>query len=214
MKIERIAGGPLPTNCYLLTDEEPGLTAVIAPGFESRELEDAVKAAGSDKIRAILLTHAHFDHITGVAKLKSLTGAKVYLHADELPFITDGILNVSGLFGGEVEPFRVDVPLGDGDEVGVGGLSVRVLHTPGHTRGGCCFLVKDALFSGDTLMRLSCGRTDFPTGSWPQMLGSLRRLASLPGDYRVYPGHGPESTLGYERKNNSFLEADAHDPLH
>lgn len=213
MKVTRIPGGPLPTNCYLLTEEQAGLTAVIDPGFESEELTESVLAAG--KVPMILLTHAHFDHITGVAKLKELTGAKVYLHSEELMFVTDGSLNASGAFCGvKVPPFRVDVPMGDGDEIELGSLKIRVIHTPGHTSGGCCFLVEDALFSGDTLMKLSCGRTDFATGNYRQMVDSLQRLAKLPGNYRVYPGHGPESTLDFERTYNSFMEPNTHDPLY
>ncbi|WP_411677539.1 MBL fold metallo-hydrolase [Caproicibacter sp.] len=215
MKVTRITGGPLPTNCYLLTDDRTGLTAVIDPGFESEDLTESVLAAGQDKVQAILLTHAHFDHITGVAKVKKLTGAKVYLHSDELMFVSDPSLNASGIFyGAQVQQFRVDDPMGDGDEIELGKLKIRVIHTPGHTAGGCCFLVEDALFTGDTLLKLSCGRTDFPTGSYHQMMDSLYKLAKLPGDFHVYPGHGPESTLEYERKNNSFLGMDAHDPLY
>ena len=204
MKITRITGGPVQTNCYVLTDEETGLTAVVDPGFESGELDDAVLAAGN--VRAILLTHAHFDHITGVAKLRGLTGARIYLSAEELMFVADPSLNAADFFfGGGVPQFRVDYPLGDGDEIGLGNLTIRVLRTPGHTVGSCCFLVGDALFAGDTLMKLSCGRTDLPTGSYPQILDSLQKLAKLPGDYHVYPGHGSESTLSYERKNNSYM---------
>lgn len=210
MKVTRIPGGPLPTNCYLLTEEQAGLTAVVDPGFESEELTESVLAAGKEKVPMILLTHAHFDHITGVAKIKELTGAKVYLHTEELMFVSDGSLNASGIFyGAKVPPFRVDVPMGDGDEIELGNLKIRVIHTPGHTSGGCCFLVEDALFTGDTLMKLSCGRTDFPTGNYRQMMDSLQRLAKIPGDHHIYPGHGPESTLDYERKNNSFLQAGA-----
>lgn len=207
MQVKRFVGGPLPTNCYLLTDETSGTTAVVDPGFESEELTDAVLAAGEGNVRAILLTHGHFDHIAGVAKLKKLTRAKVYLYADELAFVSDGSLNLAGMFyEGRVEPFGVDVPLNDGEEIELGGLRIRVIHTPGHTCGGCCYQVEDALFTGDTLMKLSCGRTDFPTGSYSQITDSLRRLSKLPGDYRIYPGHGSESMLAYEKRNNSFME--------
>lgn len=206
MQVKRFVGGPLPTNCYLLTDESTGSTAVVDPGFESEELTNAVLAAGCGNVKAILLTHGHFDHIAGVAKLKNLTRAKVYLYTDELAFVSDGNLNLAGMFyEGRVEPFGVDVPLNDGEEFELGSAKIRVISTPGHTCGGCCFQVEDALFTGDTLMKLSCGRTDFPTGSYSQLLDSLRRLRDLPGDYHVYPGHGSESSLAYERRNNSFM---------
>lgn len=204
MKITRIPGGPLPTNCYLLTDEETGATAVIDPGFESEELSESVQQIGN--VQAILLTHGHFDHISGVQKMQKLTGAKIYLYADEMLFVKDGSLNLAGaFFGSEVPPFRVDVPLNDNETIQLGKLDIRVLHTPGHTVGGCCFLVEDVIFSGDTLMKLSCGRTDCPTGNYSQMLDSLCRLAELKGDFKVYPGHGSATALDYERRNNSYM---------
>ena len=204
MQITKIAGGPLPTNCYLLKDDETGASAVVDPGFESEELSDLVRKDG--KVEAILLTHGHFDHISGVRRIQQETGAKIYLSADEMLFVNDGALNLSGMFLGEpVPPFRVDVPLSDGDTMRVGSLDIRVIRTPGHTVGGCCFLVENVMFSGDTLMKLSCGRTDFATGSYSQMLDSLRRLGELKGDYRVLPGHGSETTLDYERRNNSYM---------
>ena len=204
MQITNITGGPLPTNCYFLKDDETGASAVVDPGFESEELSELVRKDG--RVEKILLTHGHFDHISGVAKLQRETGAKVYLYTDELLFVTDSTLNLGGaFFESSVKPFRVDVPLNDGDTVQLGSLEIQVLHTPGHTVGGCCYLVGDALFSGDTLMELSCGRTDFPTGNSSQMQSSLCRLGALRGDYRVFPGHGPSTTLEYERRNNSFL---------
>lgn len=204
MQITKIAGGPLPTNCYLLKDEATGVSAVVDPGFESEELTNLVREDG--KVEAILLTHGHFDHISGVARLQKETGAKIYLYSDELLFVKDSTLNLAAsFFESAVEPFRVDFPMNDGETLQLGKLEIRVLHTPGHTVGGCCYIVEDAIFSGDTLMKLSCGRTDFPTGSYSQMLDSLRRLGELKGDYRVFPGHGSATSLDYERRNNSFM---------
>lgn len=210
MKITKITGGPLPTNCYLLTDEATGQTAVIDPGFESAELTEAVRHAGLDYVPLILLTHGHFDHITGVAKVRELTGAKVAVFLEERMVVSDRSLNLSGMVSeGGIRPFPVDLPLSDGETVELGKLKITVLHTPGHTVGSCCFLAEDALFSGDTLMKLSYGRTDFPTGNGRQMRESLRKLRDLPGDFHVYPGHGSETSLGFERKYNSFLGEDA-----
>ncbi|MGX8699969.1 MBL fold metallo-hydrolase [Caproiciproducens sp.] len=206
MKVTRITGGPLPTNCYILTDDETGLSAVIDPGFEDPRLTEAVLAAGKENIKAILLTHGHFDHIMGVSSLKRLTGAKIYIYSDDMLFTSDNSLNLSTMVTPlGAEPFTADVALNDGDTVELGSLKIRVMHTPGHTIGSCCYLVGDAVFSGDTLMKCSCGRTDFPTGSYPQMMDSLKKLEKLEGDYHVYPGHEWETTLEYERKNNPYM---------
>ena len=212
MKVIRITGGPLPTNCYILTDDVTGATAVIDPGFEEQELTDAVFAAGTENVKAILLTHGHFDHIMGVNKLKSLTNAKIYIYSDDTQFTTDDSLNLSFMAAPlRVEAFTADVTLNDGDVIELGSLRIRVLHTPGHTIGSCCYLVEDAIFTGDTLMKCSCGRTDFPTGSYPQMLDSLKKIENLEGDYHVYPGHEGETTMEYERKNNPFMGNSAYD---
>jgi len=212
MTITRITGGPLPTNCYLLTDDVTGETAIIDPGFEDEKLTNAVLAAGSKNIKSILLTHGHFDHIMGVRKMKELTNAKVYIYSDDMMFTTDNSLNLSTMAMPFPMPtFTADVALNDGDEITLGSLKIHVMHTPGHTVGGCCYIVEDAIFSGDTLMKCSCGRTDFPTGSHPQILESLSQLKSLEGDYHIYPGHEGETTLEYERKNNPFMGSGAYD---
>lgn len=206
MRVTKITGGPLPTNCYILTDDETGLSAVIDPGFEDPRLTEAVSAVGRENIKAILLTHGHFDHIMGVSYLKQLTGAKVYIYCDDMLFTGDSSLNLSSMaepYG--VEPFTADVALNDGDAVELGSLRIHVMHTPGHTVGSCCYLAGSAIFTGDTLMKCSCGRTDFPTGSYPQMMDSLKKIGDLEGDYHVYPGHEGETTLEYERKNNPFM---------
>ena len=214
MKVTRITGGPLPTNCYLLTDDVTGKTAIIDPGFISAELTSAILTANADveNVKLILLTHGHFDHIMGVAEIKKLTHAKVCIYSDDMMFTTDNSLNLSTMMiPAPMQTFTADVALNDGDVIELGSLSIRVIYTPGHTVGSCCYLVEDALFTGDTLMKCSCGRTDFPTGSYPQMLDSLARLKNLEGDYHVYPGHDCETTLGYERKNNPFMESNAYD---
>lgn len=212
MRITRIAGGLLPTNCYLLTDVETGATAVIDPGFENAELTKAVTDIGVENIKAILLTHGHFDHIMGAPKLKKLTNAPIYIHFEDMMFTSDHSLNLSGIVVSEkVETFTADVPLNDGEQIELGNLIIRVMHTPGHTIGSCCYIVEDAIFTGDTLMKCSCGRTDFPTGSYPQMLDSLKRLRNLEGDYHIYPGHESETTLEYERKHNPYMGNAAYD---
>lgn len=212
MKVIRITGGLLPTNCYILTDDATGATAVIDPGFEEQELTDAVFAAGTENVKAVLLTHGHFDHIMGVNKLKSLTNAKIYIYSDDMQFTADDSLNLSFMAAPlRVGAFTADVALNNGDIIELGSLRIRVLHTPGHTIGSCCYLVENAIFTGDTLMKCSCGRTDFPTGSYPQMLDSLKKIENLEGDYHVYPGHEGETTLEYERKNNPFMGNGAYD---
>ena len=207
MKVTKISGGPIPTNCYILTDETTGAAAVIDPGFESDSLTNEIISTGIQNVKMILLTHGHFDHIMGVSAIKKLTGAKVYIYSDDMLFITDNSLNLSSMF--PIEPLKAfysDVSLRDDDKIKLGNLSIQVLHTPGHTVGSCCYVVENAVFTGDTLMKCSCGRTDFPTGSYPQIIESLKRLGNIEGDYHIYPGHENETTLEYERKNNPFME--------
>ena len=136
MKIKTISGGMLPTNCYLLTDEVTGMTAVIDPGFDSAELTNAIESVPSGKVAAILLTHGHFDHILGVDKVKSLTNAPVSIHTDDRLFPEIASLNLADLFSTlKLEPFSADFLLKDGDTIEVGNLKIKVIHTPGHTTG-------------------------------------------------------------------------------
>ena len=193
MTVTSLPVGSIGTNCYLLYDETTKDAAVIDPSDNAKPVAARIKELGLN-VRAILLTHGHFDHCGDVKRIRKLTGAQVFVHpADrDLP-----IMLSRGL--------EADRDLADGDVLDLAGTQLKVLHTPGHTPGSVCFLCGDLLFSGDTLFEGSCGRTDFPGGSWPEMLASLRRLAELEGDYKVYPGHGEETTLEQERRFNPYM---------
>ncbi len=194
MKLTALTVGSIETNCYIVYDEETKGAVVIDPSDDAALVEARIAALGLE-VRAILLTHGHFDHGGDTERIRRLSGAPVYLHpADRaLPsWLTHGL--------------SADVDLHDGDELDFDGLRFRVLHTPGHTPGSVCFLCGTLLFAGDTLFAGSCGRTDLPGGSWQDMAASLRRLAELDGDYTVYPGHGEPTTLDEERANNPYLE--------
>lgn len=202
MKILRITTGDLQENAYLLTDEATGSVAVIDPGSPDPALMEAVRAA-KDQVAMILLTHGHFDHIGAAEEVRALTGAPVYAAEEELPMLADAEKNLSALFQVPTELTGV-LPLHDGDRLLLGKLSVQAMHTPGHSMGGMCFLADGALFSGDTLFAGSVGRTDFWGGDGAMLLHSVRRLARLPGDCRVLPGHGEETTLARERLYNPY----------
>ena len=195
MLIKTLPVGQLETNCYVVTDEAALRCAVIDPGDESNTILDYLEE-NHLRCEAILLTHGHFDHVGAVAAVAEETGAKVYmcrwddLHGLEahLPFT----LPAGGAYYGE------------GDVVEVGSLRFEVIATPGHTPGSVCLRCGEALFTGDTLFRGSCGRTDLPGGSMEEELQSLKKLCLLPGDYEVYPGHMDATTLDRERTLNYY----------
>jgi len=194
MKLTSLTAGSIGTNCYILYDEATLDAVVIDPSDEAALAEARIQALGL-RVRAILLTHGHFDHGGDVERIRRRTGAPVYLHPADtaLPsWLTHGVTHTD--------------ELSDGEELDLAGMRFRVLHTPGHTPGSVCFLCGELLFAGDTLFAGSCGRTDLPGGSGADMMRSLRRLAELPGDYRVLPGHGEETALERERRSNPYLQ--------
>lgn len=194
MKIRKIPVGMLQENCYFVSDEN-GETAVIDPGDEADRLLGLLQSGGLTP-RCILLTHGHFDHVGAAAALAERHHCPVYLHeADRaLP---------ARLTGGPLPQTRA---LHEGDELAVGALRFRVLETPGHSTGSVSLLCCDALFSGDTIFAGgSWGRTDFPGGSEPALRASLRRLAALPPQTRVFPGHGSETTIAAECACDPFM---------
>lgn len=202
MKLDSLAVGLIGTNCYLLWDETAGnAAAIVDPGGSADQILAKIKQNNLD-VKMILLTHGHFDHVLGVPDiLAAYPGLPVYITETDYPEARDG-----GQFGysmGEVASVRF---YDEGDTVELGHLKIDILRTPGHTPGSVTLRVEDVLFTGDTLFRGSCGRTDFPGGSFGDMQRSLKRLADLPGDYRVYPGHEGSSTLDYERKYNPFMQ--------
>ena len=197
MLINTLPVGQLETNCYVVTDENALVCAVIDPGDESNTILDYIE---DNKLscKAILITHAHFDHVSAVNARLEATGAELYMCEKDLELAKTG---ASGRF----TPPENTHFYKDGDEVKVAGLTFKVMETPGHTPGGVTLICGDALFTGDTLFRGSCGRTDLPGGDMRAKLRSLKRIASLEGDYEVYPGHAESSMLSIEREHNPYV---------
>ena len=192
MEIQRLYLGNLETNCYIVSDGE-GHCAIIDPAEDAQRV---LKAVEGKTVEAIFLTHGHYDHTGAAQPLYEALQCPVYLHEADLAlprFLTRGWLYHNRSYK-------------EGDEIVVGTLRFTVMETPGHTAGSVCLRCENALFTGDTLFRRSCGRTDLG-GSWYEMQKSLDRLAAIPENLRVFPGHMDESTLDEERRSNPYMRS-------
>ena len=206
MIIKCFTAGQLENNMYLVIDENTKKAVLIDASALIPEITDTVKAYGAD-VEYILLTHGHFDHIMGLNELKKALNAKAAICHDDL-IISDNINEFTRLFGGLCEsvPPVYEKFVIDGDIINVGDIKIKVIHTPGHTEGGVCYLIEDKLFSGDTLFKGSVGRTDLFGGNFQELLDSVKNiLFKLDDNTTVYPGHGPVTTIGYEKKYNEIL---------
>lgn len=198
--------GPLETNAYVVTDASRTRAVVIDPGIADGAL---LRKLDGYEVEAVLLTHAHFDHIGGVEAVRKRYGCPVYIHSLEQDWLTDPAKNGSLRWPDATPPIAGEAPdrlLADGDELPLLGVTFRVLFTPGHSPGSVGFLCGDLLFAGDALFRRSVGRTDLPGGSAQTLARSIReKLYTLPDDTLVLPGHGPETTIGEEKRDNPFV---------
>lgn len=206
MKLEHLLVGPLQSNCFILGDEKTGEAVVIDPGGDGALITDRIKSRPWNVI-AILVTHAHFDHVGANADIVEATGAPLMVPRPCVALL-DQAAEQAGMYGLEVKPSpRPDRLLDDGDTVTVGGETIEVISTPGHSPGGVTFRTSIGIFPGDALFAGSIGRTDFPGSDFSTLIRSIKeRILVLPDDTHVYPGHGPETTVGRERRHNPFLQ--------
>ena len=207
MILETFPVGPLACNCTLLGDPDAGEAIVIDPGDEVGRIQRRLTELGL-KLKQILVTHAHIDHVGGALKLKRLTGAPIFLNESDLPLLKMMAAQAVWLGIATPETATPDESLTDGLNVGLDRYPAQVLHTPGHTQGSVClhFAPLKMLIAGDTLFAGSIGRTDLPGGNFGQIIDSIEtRLLALPDETEVLPGHGPLTTIGEERSSNPFL---------
>lgn len=198
--------GPLACNCYIVGDPETHKAIVIDPGDDADELAASISER-EVVVTAIVATHAHFDHVLAAERLRELTGAPFYLHDADRPLL-DWLQESGRVFLGiDVgEPPEVDTAAAEGDRIEAGAVALEVVHTPGHSPGSISLVSEEAVFSGDTLFAGSVGRTDLPGGDTDQLVKAVKgKLFALDDDLPVYPGHGPATTLGEERRFNPFV---------
>ena len=206
MYFRQITSGSLDEHIYILGADGTNDVVVIDPG-EAQPALDVLARDGKHCV-AVLLTHGHFDHIGGVFALKSQFGAKVYIHEADAGMLQSNRISLAVLTGGMIKPVEADVLLQGGETLTLAGLSLDVIHTPGHTKGGVCYVLGSdrKLFVGDTLFMEGAGRTDFPGGNEKELFHSIAdKLFPLEGDFDVYCGHEEDTTLEYERRNNPFV---------
>lgn len=202
MKVKSACIGSMGNNCYLIIDEKTNKSALVDCADDNAQMMDLI---GDTELEYILLTHGHYDHIGGVKGIKERFGAKVVISDKDASMLCSSKLSLAAFTGAKHSNVDADILVNDGDSITLGDLDIKVLATPGHTKGSVCYLVEDSLFAGDTLFFCSCGRTDLPGGDEYEMLDSLHLLRDLDGDYQVYPGHDRFSTLDFERKNNKYM---------
>lgn len=206
IEIKSMTLGMVATNCYLLINKETKEALLVDPADNALRISTVIEENGCI-LKAILLTHGHFDHIMALNDLKKKYNVPVYAHEDEEDVLKQSSLNMSGMIG-QIYTTQADIYVKDGEHLKLAGFDVIVLHTPGHTKGGACYYFPEekVLMSGDTLFHCSIGRTDFPTGSMSQLVRSVKeQLFVLPDDVQVYPGHDSVTSIGYEKQYNPFF---------
>ncbi|MEW6115719.1 MAG: MBL fold metallo-hydrolase [Nitrospirota bacterium] len=203
MIIKTVVVGPLQANCIIIADKESGKAMVVDPGDEPDRILDSIKE-NNLTVEYIVCTHGHFDHVGAVPELKKETGAPVVIHKDEL-VIYNGAKDMAAFWGAEIDPLpEPDILAKEGDILTIGTLRFEVFHSPGHSPGGICLYREGTVMTGDTLFAGSIGRTDFYGGDIIKIKKSFQRLMALPDATRVFPGHGPATTIGREKRENMF----------
>lgn len=206
MKISTFILGSMRTNCYFIIDEKSNKTIIVDPADEYEKINKIISERNLS-VEFILLTHAHYDHMMALEKLRESTGTPLYVHKDD----AEAVINPQHSYmikvvSGDKRYKSAEKLLQDDDILYCGNIEIKVMHTPGHTMGSVCYIVGDNIITGDTLFKGDVGRDDLYGGDETQLNNSLKRLISLNGDYKIYPGHGSSSTLEYERKNNMYLK--------
>ncbi len=207
LSVEQYVVGPVMTNCYFAVNQDTKEVLIVDPGDAAQAL---IKKANEKKLipKAVLLTHGHYDHASAAEAVAKAFDIPVYAEEHEKETLETPAINLCGMMGAHGVVFHADVYVKDGDVLDLAGFSIQVLHTPGHTKGGCCYYLEQekVVFSGDTLFNSSVGRTDFPGGSASTLLRSIEeKLMHMPGETQVFPGHNETTTIGWERQYNPFL---------
>ena len=205
LKVTNITFPGFCANCYLVCHEETKEAFLVDPGAYGARQSEYIKSQGVN-LRYILLTHGHYDHIMGVRQFKEDFGAEVVIHENDEECLISPIKSLAITHALNFPKTEADICLKDGNRLAFGGTEIEVIHTPGHTKGSVCYKIGDMLFTGDTLFKGTVGRTDFPGGSYKEIIESVNRLGALVGDYKVYPGHEGVTTLENERRNNPYME--------